>query len=170
MIQRFAILLVLGLAVLVGGVSCSSVDDGPGAGVVRRREASADPKGRTARDQAKEDFGASVRTWGRVLTGILVVVGVAALVLSFLPAGHALGLSTSEAVLVLALSGGTPVLQYLLQAWGVLAADLAAWMLLAGVVVSMLTLGAMLVRRGVSTAAKLKLPQLSRVLKRGARA
>lgn len=148
-----ALLCAVQLAVcVIGFASCANhatADDSPAGAVVKRRamKDGADPKAPSAREKAREDFSASVKTWGRVLTGLLVLVGVAALVLSFLPLGHVLGLETREAVLVLALSAATPILQYALQAWGVLAADLAVWLLLAGLVISVGTLGAMLFRR-----------------------
>jgi len=105
------------------------------------------PKPLSPRERAREEFSQTVRTWGRVLTLLLVLVGVAALLLSFLPAGHLLGLSTPEALAVLGISATVPIAQYMLQAWGVIAADLAAVLTLAGLVAAAGVMGWGWIRR-----------------------
>lgn len=77
----------------------------------------------------------SVNTWARLAMTLLLLSGVAALFLSFLPVGNRLGIDTHEALLVMGLSALTPIAQYALIAWGVIAADLAALLTLASLAV-----------------------------------
>lgn len=90
------------------------------------------PKAPSPRERAKEEFAATVRTWGHWATWLLLIVGIAALVLSFMPVGNVLGISKPEAVLTMGLSAGTPLVQYMLQAWGVIAVEVASLISLAG--------------------------------------
>jgi len=122
-----AFVLVLGCG---ASIACCAGGYKPG------KSAGEPPKVISPRERAKEEFAATVRTWGHWATWLLLIVGVAALVMSFLPAGNALGISTPEAVLTLGISATVPVAQYLLSAWGVIAAEVGALVSLIALVVA----------------------------------
>lgn len=145
-----------------GVVKRRTMQPAPGAEQPAEGEATPAPKAPSPREQAKADYVATVRTWGRWLTGVLLLAGVACLILSFLPAANMLGLEKSEAVLVLGLSAVTPVVQYALAAWGTLAADLIAWATIAAgvaaVAVAAVVIGRAIRRKGFGTPKHRKAP------------
>lgn len=77
----------------------------------------------SARERAREKFTRTVDTWAAFLTWTLIVVGVAALILSFTTLGATFGISPMEAGSVLGLSALIPLVQYALTTWGILASD-----------------------------------------------
>lgn len=81
-----------------------------------------DPKA-PGRESARQTYQHNIDGWASWLMGVLILVGVAALIVSFTTLGVTLGISTMEAGIVLGLSALVPVLGYALSAWGVLAAD-----------------------------------------------
>lgn len=89
---------------------------------VHRGESNPGPKA-GSRENARQKFERNIDGWASWLMGVLILVGVAALIVSFTTLGATLGISTAEAGIVLGLSSLVPVLGYILSAWGVLAAD-----------------------------------------------
>ncbi len=76
-----------------------------------------------ARLAARADFAESVKRWTGFVLFALGLVGVAALIGSFLPAGRAIGLDGRDAATALAGLAGVSLARYILLAWGVVVAD-----------------------------------------------
>lgn len=129
---RIALVMLSLLLVMAPACAVRAVPALPG----RAQTAHAGASAVSEASEAKVEYLRAVRVWGARLTTALVVVGLVALVLSLVGPGARLGLYPSEAVAVLGLSAVVPMVQYVLAAWGVMAANTAILVAAAGCVAS----------------------------------
>lgn len=125
---------------------------------IAKIEADARVSAAQAKEDARSDFLESVRTWTGWSMGLLALVGVAALVLSFLPMLSWLGFDFGDSAKAFGMVAGLGIARYILLRYGLLVGDIAAWALIAALIVSAVVvavmLGKTLVRSKIFTQAK----------------
>lgn len=111
-----------------------------------------------AKADARKDFLDSVKTWTGWCMGVLAAIGVAALVLSFLPMLSWLGFDAGDSGKAFGMVAALGLARYILLRYGLLVGDIAAWVLIAALVASAIVvavmLGKALVRSKLFTQAK----------------
>ncbi len=112
-----------------------------------------------AKGEARNDFLAGVRTWTGWAMGVLVFVGLAALVLSFLPWTTAIGFDAKDSAKAFGFAAALSLGRYIMLRYGLAVGDVAAWVLIAALVVSAIITGLMvgkaLLRSKLLTQAKI---------------
>ena len=125
---------------------------------IAKIEADARVAAAQAKQDARSDFLDSVKTWTGWSMAALALIGVAALVLSFLPMLSWLGFDAGDSGKAFGMVAGLGIARYILLRYGLLVGDIAAWVLIAALVVSAVIVAVMigkaLVRSKIFTQAK----------------
>lgn len=99
------------------------------------------PKPASPREQAGADFNKNVQRWGWMVSVLLILAGVGIAVLSFTTFGKAMDFELREGLSLLAASAAVALIQYGLQAWGMIAMDIVVWASLAVTLATAATFG-----------------------------
>lgn len=112
-----------------------------------------------AKGEARSDFLSGVKTWTGWAMGVLVFVALAALVLSFLPWTTFIGFDAADSAKAFGFASALSLGRYIMLRYGLAIGDVAAWVLIAALVVSAIITGLMvgkaLLRSKMFTQAKI---------------
>ena len=125
---------------------------------IAKAQADARVAAEQAKADARTDFLDGVKTWTGWSMAALALIGVAALVLSFLPWTTAWGFDAGDSAKAFGAVAALSIGRYILLRYGLLVGDIAAWVLIAALIASAVVVAVMvgkaLIRSKLFTQAK----------------